>query len=432
MKSKKYILTLLGVYLVYLTHGIQAIILSQNLDQFVAQWNTDTAGVYSAIAYCGLGKFLFIWICGELSDRFGRKIMLALGAVMYVIFFATLLMTHNYAVAAFSSFLAGAATSFFDGGAYPALQESWPDAPGTAVILVKGVISVSGLIYPLLVVSLRAAGSWQVGIIIPLVMSVLVLIAVSLAPYSYDEEKKKRKAALKEGGSAAEDAAKDKKVVDEDVQRAQARFKVKPPKSVPVGCALYGFIAMASMYSAQQLLTRYGLTVVGMSDIASAALTSLYTGGSLAAVIIWGVFMSRFRWRPLKVLLIDTVGSVLAYILVCVMPTPFAVQIAAVGIGFFAAGGALQCGIALMQEFSPGNKGRNVGIYYTFMGAASYVIPIIQSVLTSQSTEGQAIVYSLLINITLNALGAAFMIMLALNYRKWFGVSVMSARGENE
>jgi len=424
-------MTLLGVYLVYLTHGIQAIILSQNLDQFVAQWNTDTAGVYSAIAYCGLGKFLFIWICGELSDRFGRKIMLALGGVMYIIFFATLLMTHNYVVAAFSSFLAGAATSFFDGGAYPALQESWPDAPGTAVILVKGVISVSGLVYPLLVVSLRAAGSWQVGIVIPLVMSILVLIAVTLAPYSYDEEMKKRKAAIKDG-TAVKEMAKDKKAVDEDTQRAQARFKVKPPKIVPVGCALYGFIAMASMYSAQQLLTRYGLTVVGMSDIASAALTSLYTGGSLAAVIIWGVFMSRFRWRPLKVLLIDTLGSVLAYILVCVMPTPFAVQIAAVGIGFFAAGGALQCGIALMQEFSPGNKGRNVGIYYTFMGAASYAIPIIQSVLTAQSSEGNAIVYSLLINISLNVLGAAFMIMLAMNYRKWFGVSFMSARGEAE
>lgn len=431
MKARKYLLTLLGVYLVYMTHGIQAIILSQNLDQFVVKWACSKADVYSAIAYCGLGKLLFIWICGELSDRFGRKIMIGLGAVMYVIFFATLLITHNYTIAAFSSFLAGAATSFFDGGCYPALQESWPKAPGTAVILVKGFISISGLFYPLIVVALRTSGSWQTGIVIPLVMSVIVLIVSLLAPYSYDEELKERKEAIKSGQIPAPDKSTGK-VMDEDTKRATARFIVKPSKIVPIGCALYGFIAMASMYSAQQLLTRYGMTVVGMDDMSAAALTSLYTGGSLAAVIIWGVFMSKFRWRPLKVLLIDTAGSALGYLMVLTLSSPTSVQIASLAIGFFAAGGALQCGIALMQEFNPGNKGRNVGIYYTFMGLASYAIPVIQSVLTSQSNEGNAIGYSLLLNLCLNVIGLAFMVGLAVNYKKWFGVSFMTPRGANE
>jgi MFS family permease len=430
MKANKYIITLLAVYLVYLTHGIQAIILSQNLDQFVTQWGCDKAGIYSAIAYSGLGKFIFIWICGELSDRIGRKIMIALGAIMYIIFFAVLLTTHDYTLAVIAAFLSGAATSFFDGACYPALQESWVKAPGTAVILVKGVISASGLIYPLLVVSLRAAGSWQVGITIPLVMSILVLLVGIIAPYSYDAELKERKAAAK-AGKLVGDTGK-KQVLDLDAQRAAARFLVKPSKLIPVGCALYGFIAMAAMFSAQQLLTRYGKTVVGMNDLSSAALTSLYTGGSLAAVIIWGVFMSKFRWRPLKVLLVDTIGSVLAYALVCLVQSPTVVQIAAVGIGFFAAGGALQCGIALMQEFNPGNKGRNVGIYYSFMAAASYVLPVIQSWLTSSSNEGQAIVYSLLLNLTLTIVGCIFMFVLAVNYKKWFGVSFMSPRGDNE
>lgn len=430
MKANKYIITLLVVYLVYLTHGIQAIILSQNLDQFVLQWSTTKAGVYSAIAYTGLGKFLFIWICGELSDKIGRKVMIALGAIMYVVFFAVLLMTTNFTIACIAAFLAGAATSFFDGGCYPALQESWVKAPGTAVILVKGVISVSGLIYPLLVVSLRASGAWQVGVIIPLVMSVIVLVVALLAPYSYDEELKARKAAAKDGKPS--DSGKGTKTLDSDAQRAAARFLVKPSKLIPVGCALYGFIAMAAMYSAQQLLTRYGMVVVHMSDLSAAALTSLYTGGSLAAVLIWGVFMSKFRWRPLKVLLVDTVGSVLAYALVCSVQSEFIVQIAALAIGFFAAGGALQCGIALMQEFNPGNKGRNVGIYYSFMAAASYVLPVIQSVLTANSNEGQAIIHSLLLNLALALFGCLFMTVLAVNYKKWFGVSFLSPRGENE
>lgn len=429
MKASKYLITLLCVYLVYLTHGVQAIILSQNLDQFALQWGTDKAGVYSAIAYTGLGKFLSIWMCGELSDRYGRKIMVFFGAVLYVIFFATLLTTSNYTLAITAAFLAGAATSFFDGACYPALQESWIKSPGTAVILVKGVISISGLIYPLLVVSLRASGMWQVGVIIPLVLSVIVLVVGLIAPFSYDEELKERKA---QGKTASSEKKSGEKVLDADAQRAMARFVVKPPKIIAICCALFGFITMAAMFSAQQLLTRYGLVVVGMSDMSAAALTSLYTAGSLVAVFTWGVFMSKFRWRTLKVLLVDMVGSVCAYALVCTVQTPVVVQFAAVAIGFFAAGGALQCGIALMQEFNPGNKGRNVGIYYTFMAAASYVLPVIQSVLTGSSNEGEAIVYSLLLNLGLTLLGMAFMIVLALNYRKWFGVSPFSPRAENE
>ena len=42
-------------------------------------------------------------------------------------------------------------------------------------------------------------------------------------------------------------------------------------------------------------------------------------------------------------------------------------------LGFFAAGGALQTGLGVRQEFCPGPKGRNTGIYYTSMGFARCV-----------------------------------------------------------
>ncbi len=426
MKSKKYILSLLSVYLVYMTHGIQAIVLSQNLDQFAAQWGTDEAGVYAVIGYTGLAKFISVWICGELSDKIGRKIMIVLGAVMYVGFFGLLLGTSNLVVAGVAAFLAGLATSFFDGACYPVAQETWVSSPGTAVILIKGVISVSGLIYPMLVVGLRSSGNWKAGVLLPLVMSVIVLVVSLISSYCYDDERKRKK----REGSAAESGQQGK--LDDDAQRGLARFVRKPPAFVTVGCAIYGFIAMAAMYSGQQLLTRFGLTIVGMDDIGAASLTSLYTGGSLAAVIIWGVFMAKFRWRNLKVVLVDLIGAVVSYALVCLIHVGIVVQIAALGIGFFAAGGALQCGVTLMQEFHPGNKGRNLGIYYTFMGAASYALPVIQSTLTANSNEGDAILQSLLLNLGLTAVGAVFMLYLAFNYKKWFGVSVMSPRGPNE
>lgn len=363
MRGKKYLLTLAVVYLAYMTHGIQAIIISQNLDNLALQWGTDAAGVYAAISATGLAKFLTVWICGELSDKIGRRPMAVAGAVMYAVFFTGCLTTTNYTVAYVLAFLAGAATSFFDGCLYAAAQESWVKAQGAATILIKGFISISGLFYPMLVVSLRAAGgtAWKTGFMLPIVMSVILLVISVIAPYSYDEEMKEKKAAGKTD-------TRKKSGLDQDALVAQARFQVPAPKWLVVPLAVMGFINMAAMYSAQQLLNRYGLNYVGMSDTVSAGLTSLYTGGSLAAVLLWAFAMAKLRWRTLKVLIIDLCGTVCCYALVVFTKSEAVIQFAAFAIGFFAAGGALQCGVTLIQEFHPGPKGRNLGIYYTFMG----------------------------------------------------------------
>ncbi|MEA4896077.1 MAG: MFS transporter [Oscillospiraceae bacterium] len=436
MRAKKYLWTLAAVYMAYLTHGIQAIILSQNKASFFAQWGyTDAklgaAAVSAVIAYTGLAKFLTVWICGEISDKIGRKLMIVIGACLYIVSFIGLLATHSYVIACVCAFALGAATSCFDGSCYPALQESWVKSPGTALILIKGVISVSGLIYPMLVVKLTQSGNWTVGIVIPIVMSIAILVLALVAPYSYDEEKKLLKSDPEKKAAYEKEHSEKKHVLDADAQKAAARFKVKPPVFVMVGCALYGFIAMATMYSAQQYIKAFGQTYMGMTDMASASLTSIYTAGSIIAVVMWGVFMASLHWRPLKVLLIDLAGSVVAYALVCTIHVPAMVYIATFLIGFFAAGGALQCGVSLMQEMHPGNKGRNLGIYYTFMGLASYIIPYIQSWLIKLTGEAQASLTNLLINLVMAIVGLLFMIYLAVNYKKWFGVSVLSKTSED-
>ncbi|PKM72441.1 MAG: MFS transporter [Firmicutes bacterium HGW-Firmicutes-16] len=429
MSGKKYFWTLAAVYMCYLTLGIQAIVISQNLDKFAAQWSTDTAGVYNVIAYTGLARFLSVWICGELSNKIGRKLMIVIGAILYLAFFDGLLKTTSLEIAIICAFMGGLATSFVDGACYPAVQESWTKAPNSAVILIKVVISVSSLIYPLLVVSFRTAGTWQVGLIIPIVMSFIIFVLALIAPYSYDDELRKKRAKRKELKAAGKEIAKLNEL-DEGAQRAAARIVKKPPFAVNIGCILFGFFAMAIMYSAQQFLNRYGLTVAGMSDLKSASLTSLFTFGSVFAVIVSMLMMAKFRWRTIKILVIDLSGSVLAYVLLCTVPSDAIVQIAALAIGIFASGGALQCGVSLMLEFHPGNKARNLGLYYTFMGLASYTMPKIQSIFTKNFGEGQAILYSLLVNFGLAVVGVVFIIYLATNYKRWFGVSVFSKKAD--
>ena len=426
MRDKKYIWALLSVYFAYLTHGIQAIVISQNSANFQQQWGVDAGGISGVIAWTGLGKFVSVWICGEISDKIGRKVMIVIGAIMYIAFFGLLLTTNSVAVASIAAFMAGVATSFFDGACYAVAQESWTKAPGTAVILIKGVISISGTIYPLLVASMSQSGNWKSLIVLPIVMSVIVLATALFAPYSYDEELKE----LKDNKQSDPNA----KLVDEDAEKGKARIKSPIPFWVICGCAIYGFIAMATMYSAQQYLKSFGMAVLGQDEMWAASLNSIYTIGSFAAVIIWGVFMAALRWRTLKILLIDLAGSVIAYALVVLLRSPVMVQIGAFAIGFFAAGGALQCGVALMQEFHPGAKGRNLGIYYTFMGAASYLMPQLAKIFYNMAggNEAQAVINEMTVNLVLAVVGLVFMIFLAMNYQKWFGVSVWSKKGEDE
>ena len=101
MKAKKYLWSIICVYFCYLTHGIQAIILSQNNVNFAKQWGFNMsdpqsaayaaglAAVSTAVAWTGFGKFVSVWIGGEISDRVGRKKLMIGGAALYIISLAT-------------------------------------------------------------------------------------------------------------------------------------------------------------------------------------------------------------------------------------------------------------------------------------------------------------------------------------------------------
>lgn len=135
--AKKYMFAIATVYMCYLTHGIQAIILSQNKVNFYTQWGyTDAAAgaaaVSIAITLTGVGKFVSVWIGGEISDRIGRKIPAVTGSILYVICFALLLITDNFHLACFAGFLSGVATSgFWDGALYPTVAEANPKYAGS-------------------------------------------------------------------------------------------------------------------------------------------------------------------------------------------------------------------------------------------------------------------------------------------------------------
>ncbi|MCI9075317.1 MAG: MFS transporter [Dorea sp.] len=424
MKAKKYILSMVTVYMAYLTHGMQALIFSQNQVNFATKWGFDmsnpesaayaagAAAVSTAIAWTGFGKFISVWIGGEISDRVGRKKLMIGGAALYIVCFATMLTTTNATLAALAGGLAGVATSgFWDASGYPAVQEAYPAAPGTALIMIKFFVAASSIFYPIICV---ATGNLQINIILPLVLSVVVLVLACMAKFVYDDEKAKMGG---KGGKKADQA---------EIDAAKARLLVAPGGFTKLLTYFYAFLVMAVMYGAQQYTKAFGLAYCGLSEMQAASFTTMYQVGSIVAVAFWAVMMSKLKWHPLKVLIIDSLMTAVALLGVLFIHQVAIVYIAILLLGFGCAGGALQTGLSVVQEFVPGPKGRNTGIYYTFMGAASYLMPVIVSRLTIISGESKAVYTLMVLMFVLAAIQVLATLYLIARYKKVFGASPMA------
>ncbi len=469
MKAKKYIWSMVAVYMAYLTHGMQALIFSQNAAYFADKWglagDVGAAAVSTAIAWTGFGKMISVWIGGEISDVIGRKKLMVGGAVLYILCFATMLTSGNATVAATAGLMAGLATSgFWDASGYPAVQEAYPAAPGTALIMIKFFVALSSIFYPIIAVINTNAERPAVNVIIPLVLSFVVLALAFMASYAYDDENKGADSSDKmkkltvplviviaaivvyivlsaQFGSGSNIskyfpvvmsfvllalAAKTDTtngVVSDEVKAAKERQLVAPGALTAVLTYFYAFLVMAVMYGAQQYTKAFGMAYCGLEEMQAASMTTMYQVGSIVAVAFWAVMMSKLKWHPLKVLVVDCVLTVAALAGVLFIHQIAIVYAAILLLGFGCAGGALQTGLSVVQEFVPGPKGRNTGIYYTFMGLASYSMPVIVATLTVAVGEGAAVYTLMTLMLILAAIQLIVTLYFIARYKKVFGES---------
>jgi MFS family permease len=269
------------------------------------------------------------------------------------------------------------------------------------------------MIYPLLAVRNTDAGMWKMNIYIPLVMSFVVLALAVIAPYVYDDEKKAAAAADGKGSNE----------IEAEIQAAKDRMLVKPSAFAKFLAYFYAFLCMAIMYGAQQYTKAFGQAYSGLTEVQAAGMTTIYTLGSLCAVIFWAFMMAKLKWNPLKVIIVDSVMTAIALAVVLLIHNVAIVYAAILCIGFFSAGGALQTGLCVVQMFNPGPKGRNTGIYYTFMGAASYLIPVVAAKLTVISGEGAAVYTLMGMMLVLAILATLSTLYLISQHKKVFGES---------
>ena len=346
----------LSLYLNYFVHGIGVIILAQNMDSLAARWGS-IADVAWVISMLGIGRLIVLFVSGKLSDKYGRKPFVLLGMATYIAFFVGILLSPTSVVACVFGILAGIANSFLDAGTYPALIESYPESASTATVLLKAFISAGQFLLPLFIGILMATEAWYgwsfVAAAVIMALNIPVMLKMSFPSMNPAQE------AAKDGGeTAAAWIPKSKWYLE------------------GIAFVVYGYISQATFYLISQWLTKYGVAVAQMSDMAARSLISYYSVGSLVCVF-FTAFVTKKGIRPITLLVAYTLISTLSISGLYFMPSGTLAPILSFIVGFSAAGGVMQLGLVMMTEMFPKGKGTMTGIFYTTGSIASFTIPVV-------------------------------------------------------
>ena len=346
----------LSLYLNYFVHGIGVLILAQNMDSLAARWGS-LADVMSVIGMLGIGRLIVLFVSGKLSDKYGRKPFVLLGMITYIAFFLGILVSPTTAVACVFGILAGIANSFLDAGTYPALIESYPESASTVTVLLKAFISAGQFLLPLFIGVLVMMNAWY-GWSFIVAAVILALNFVIMLKMGFPVMNRV-------GNSDKNDAS------EAPVEAPKSKWYLEG-----ICFVLYGYISQATFYLISQWLTKYGVAVAQMPDLAARSLMSYYSIGSLACVF-FTAFITKKGVRPITLLVVYTLISTLAISGLYYYPSASLAPILSAVVGFSAAGGVMQLGLVMMTEMFPKGKGTMTGIFYTTGSIASFTIPVV-------------------------------------------------------
>ena len=382
--------TALALYINYFVHGMGAIILSQNMDALMQQFNTDRAGVSYVISGLGIGRLLVLFVSGALSDKFGRKPFVLLGIVTYMIFLGGILVAPNVSVALILAILAGMANSFMDSGTYPALMEAFPESSGSANIIIKAFIAAGQFVLPFIISFLIANDLWY-GYSFLFCMAIFVINGLFLLKLQFPAHKVE-KAEVKEESVSESNEPK-------------SNFWIEG-----IALILIGFTATATFYIIQNYLPTYGQEVAGMEKSAALKLISLYSAGSFTAVVVTSILVAKWI-KQVRFVFVYPLISLVMLVLLYLFPSPMMCVVGSFVIGYSAAGGVLQLALTTMSELFPKNKGTITGIVYTASSLASSVLPALIGVIASSNVSN-----IMLLNIVITAIGVVLALIVNIRY----------------
>ena len=389
LTKNKYLPTALSMYINYFIHGMGAIILAQNIDFLMEQFNTNKAGVSYVISALGLGRLIVLFVSGILSDKYGRKPFVLLGMGTYVLFMGGILISTNVTMAFFFALLAGMANSFMDAGTYPALTECFPNASGSANVAIKAFISAGQFILPW-IISFLIANNLYYGWSFIFCIVVFVINGLFIFKLKFPEFKPVEKT----------EATTEK--VESNVK---ANFWIEG-----ICLILIGFTATATFQVIANWLPSFAREVAGVEQTVSLKLISIYSTGSIVSVFVTSILVAKWI-KQVRFTFVYPLISLIMLTVLWMFPSTITCIVAAFVIGFSAAGGVLQLALTSMSELFPSSKGKITGIVFTSSSLASTIVPSITGILADINLS-----HVILFDIGITALGVVLALIVNIRY----------------
>lgn len=232
------------------------VLLSKHLHQ-------DIAKISLLVSAKGIGTMLSLYASGSLSDRYGRKKIILLGALGFAVFIVGLLLSSNYTLALFFAFMAGVGHGLMDAPAMSLLFDAFPGNTGPAMSIVQIFFAGGGVLTTLFASFLIANNlPWQFLFYVYLVFLVFFMVMIMKAHFPVRETSK---------------AVKRKTIV----------YEIKP-KVIREGLMLAFSVLLFALANSVMMtwLPTYASTMKGMSDgSAVRLLTSFQIGAVLGAFV---------------------------------------------------------------------------------------------------------------------------------------------------
>lgn len=374
------------LYLSFFVHGFGAAILSQNTKSFQVLWNTDAAGVLYVISALGIGRLITYPFSGAISDKFGRRLTVITGCLVYIVFFWGILLAPNTTVAFFVAILAGVANGFLDSGVLPAVMEILVQSSGLASILSKLCIAIAQYILPVMVTFWASNGLWfGWTFVICIVLLAIISLLLTKLPFATVGEAKVETAA--------------------DVVQVKSNFWIEG-----VALIIMGYTATATFQVFLNINKDYGMTFLNMTEAAAGKIGSNYALGSIFAVLLNVVLV---KWiKPVRMIVVYPALSLATLLWMYFVPSPIVAQIGGFLIGATCAGGVLQFLVSVMSDLFPASKAKAVSMIMIAGALCAFSITAIAGTVTSKF----GVQYTLLVSAVLAVVSIIASIVVNIRY----------------
>ena len=397
MTNKKYLPSVIVLYLNYFLHGIGCSVLGQAVikDALAGSWNVEAMAITAIAAALGLGRLIALPFAGPLSDKLGRRISTAIGGFAYAVYLIGLAMAFNagggagYKIAYVCAIVGGIANSFLDTGIYPAVAEIINKAPGVATMGIKFAISGSQFLLPFflgITVGQTAGGLVSYNKLFYIVgIAYLVLMALILF-FPLPDTDKKAEAEKKEG-------------LLQSIKHANF-------SAGSIAMILIGFTCTGTFQLWLNCAQNFAKDVVGWAEPQS--MQSFYAIGTMIGLVVTALLTSKVK--DVRFVMVYPAVCALMMVAVLMAPSQGILKIGAFVLGWFGAGGLLQIATSVCNMLFPKIKGTVTALVMIASSLCNYTLLTAAASMTPSGV--------MVMNIVLTAIGTLLGVFVNMNYSK--------------